>query len=98
MVKVFESAELILYGAVGVLLIVIAVVALAAEVEGIATFAIPIAIVGAGFMEAFDERRGKHHADGDPIQLLRELAKLKDEGAITGAQYEDKQKEVLARL
>ena len=48
MVKVFESAELILYGAVGVLLIVIAVVALAAEVEGIATFAIPIAIVGAG--------------------------------------------------
>ena len=38
--------------AVGVLLIVIAVVALAAEVEGIATFAIPIAIVGAGFMEA----------------------------------------------
>ena len=38
MVKVFESAELILYGAVGVLLVVIAVVTLAAEVEGIASY------------------------------------------------------------
>ncbi len=35
MVWVFESAELILYGAVGVLLVVIAVVALAAEVVNI---------------------------------------------------------------
>ncbi len=65
---------------------------------GIATFAIPIAIIGAGFMEAFDVRRGKRATNDDPVQLLRELVTLKDEGAITDAQFEEKQKEVLARL
>ena len=38
MVRFFENAELILYAAVGVLLVVIAAVALAAEVEGIASY------------------------------------------------------------
>jgi len=65
---------------------------------GIATFAIPIAIVGAGFTEAFDARRGKRHASDDSIQLLRELVKLKEEGVITEDQFEAKQKEILARL
>jgi uncharacterized membrane protein (DUF373 family) len=38
MVGVFERAELILYGAVGVLLVVIAVIALVAEVDNIVTY------------------------------------------------------------
>ena len=38
MVQVFESAELILYGAVGVLLVVIALVALAGEVDNIVSY------------------------------------------------------------
>ncbi len=38
MVQVFESVELILYGAVGVLLIVIALVALAGEVDNIVSY------------------------------------------------------------
>jgi uncharacterized membrane protein (DUF373 family) len=37
-VKFFENAELILYGAVGVLLVVIAIIALAAEVEHISNY------------------------------------------------------------
>jgi uncharacterized membrane protein (DUF373 family) len=37
-VGVFERAELILYGAVGVLLVVIAVIALVAEVDNIVTY------------------------------------------------------------
>ncbi len=65
---------------------------------GIATFAIPIAIVGAGFMEAFDARRGKDRSSDDPVQLLWHLKELRDGGAITDAQFKEKQKEVLARL
>ena len=38
MVQVFESVELILYGAVGVLLVVIALVALAGEVDNIVSY------------------------------------------------------------
>jgi uncharacterized membrane protein (DUF373 family) len=38
MVQFFEHAELILYGAVGILLVVIALIALVAEVEGIANY------------------------------------------------------------
>ena len=65
---------------------------------GIATFAIPIAIVGAGFQEAFAARRGQHHTGGDPVQLLRNLAQLKEEGVITEDQFKAKQKEILERL
>ncbi len=76
--------------------------AIVAMFLGIATFAIPIAIVGAGFQEAFDARRGKRHISSDigkdPIQLLRDLAQLKEEGIITEDQFEAKQKEILARV
>ncbi|MGZ4922260.1 MAG: ion transporter [Halobacteriota archaeon] len=72
--------------------------AIVAMFLGIATFAIPIAIVGAGFMEVFEARKGQHHASNDPIQLLRNLANLKEEGVITEAQFEAKQKEILERL
>lgn len=73
-------------------------VAIIAMFLGIATFAIPIAIIGAGFMEAFDARKGRRHASNDPIQLLRDLANLKAEGVITEEQFEAKQKEILERL
>jgi voltage-gated potassium channel len=73
-------------------------VAIIAMFIGIATFAIPIAIIGAGFMEAFDARKGRQHASNDPIQLLRDLAGLKEEGIITEEQLEAKQKEILERL
>lgn len=65
---------------------------------GIATFAIPIAVVGAGFMEAFEARRGRRHDSSDQIQLLRNLAQLKEEGVITKDQFDLKQKEILERL
>jgi len=65
---------------------------------GIATFAIPIAVIGAGFMEAFEARRGKQHAGSDAVQLLRDLTTLKEEGVISKEQFESKQKEILARL
>ena len=73
-------------------------VAIIAMFLGIATFAIPIAIIGAGFMEAFDARKGQRHASNDPIQLLRDLANLKAEGVITEEIFEAKQKEILERL
>lgn len=73
-------------------------VAIIAMFLGIATFAIPIAIIGAGFMEAFDARKGRRHASNDPIQLLRDLANLKGEEVITEEQFEAKQKEILERL
>ncbi len=72
--------------------------AIVAMFLGIATFAIPIAIVGAGFMEAFDARRGKRHPDNDPMQLLRDLTQLKEEGVITEDQLKTKQNEILERL
>ncbi len=65
---------------------------------GIATFAIPIAVIGAGFMEVFEARRGKQHAGSDAVQLLRDLAALKEEGVISKEQLESKQKEILERL
>jgi len=46
MVWVFESAELILYGAVGVLLVVIALVALAAEVDSIRSYLTGSPVIG----------------------------------------------------
>jgi voltage-gated potassium channel len=73
-------------------------VAIIAMFLGIATFAIPIAIIGAGFMEAFQARKGQRHASNDPIQLLRDLANLKEERVITEEQFEAKQKEILERL
>ncbi len=65
---------------------------------GIATFAIPIAVIGAGFMEVFEARRGKQPAGSDAVQLLRELATLKEEGVISTEQFESKQKEILERI
>lgn len=52
-VQVFESAELILYGAVGVLLVVIALVALAAEVDSIVSYFVSDSpIIGLNFLIA----------------------------------------------
>ncbi len=72
--------------------------AIVAMFLGIATFAIPIAIIGAGFQEVFAARRGQHRSGDDPVQLLRSLAQLKDEGVITEEQFKTKQEEVLGRL
>jgi uncharacterized membrane protein (DUF373 family) len=52
-VQVFESAELILYGAVGVLLVVIALVALAGEVDSIVSYFVTDSpIIGLNFLIA----------------------------------------------
>ncbi len=72
--------------------------AIVAMFIGIATFAIPIAIVGAGFQEEFAARRGQRRSGDDPIQLLRSLAQLKEEGVITEEQFKTKQDEILGRL
>ncbi|MGP8132751.1 MAG: ion transporter [Halobacteriota archaeon] len=67
---------------------------------GIATFAIPIAIVGAGFTEAFEARRGGqgHTQAADPCALLGNLADLKQQGVITEEEFAAKKQELLARL
>jgi voltage-gated potassium channel len=65
---------------------------------GIATFAIPIAIIGAGFTEAFQTRRsGQQHAT-DPCKLLSDLAELKEQHIISEEEFAAKKNELLARL
>ena len=64
---------------------------------GIATFAIPIAIIGAGFTEAFHARRGEKRPD-DPCQLLKRLADLKEQAVITEDEFAAKKKELLERI
>ena len=64
---------------------------------GIATFAIPIAIIGAGFTEAFQARQGQKQPD-DPCQLLKRLADLKEHAVITEDEFVAKKKELLGRL
>ena len=67
---------------------------------GIATFAIPIAIVGAGFTEAFEARRGEQGQAqaADPCTLLGNLADLKEQRVITEEEFAAKKQELLARL
>jgi voltage-gated potassium channel len=65
---------------------------------GIATFAIPIAIIGAGFTEAFEARRGGKGQAVDPCKLLGNLADLKEQGVITDEEFAAKKQELLARL
>jgi voltage-gated potassium channel len=65
---------------------------------GIATFAIPIAIVGAGFTEAFEARRGEKGQAADPCKLLASLADLKEQGIVTDEEFAAKKQELLARL
>ena len=65
---------------------------------GIATFAIPIAIIGAGFTEAFAARRGAQEQPVDPCKLLGNLANLKEQGVITEEEFAAKKRELLARL
>ena len=66
---------------------------------GIATFAIPIAIIGAGFTEAFEARRGGAGKQAaDPCKLLGNLADLKEQGVITEEEFAAKKQELLTRL
>ncbi|MGB9372379.1 MAG: ion transporter [Halobacteriota archaeon] len=66
---------------------------------GIATFAIPIAIIGAGFTEAFEARRGgPGRQTADPCTLLGNLADLKEQGVITEEEFAAKKQELLARV
>jgi len=67
---------------------------------GIATFAIPIAIVGAGFTEAFAARRGEQGGTSaaDSCKLLGNLSDLKEQGVITEEEFAAKKQELLARL
>jgi voltage-gated potassium channel len=74
------------------------VLAIIAMFLGIATFAIPIAIIGAGFTEAFAARRGEQEEPTDPCKLLGNLADLKQQGVITDEEFAAKKQELLARL
>jgi voltage-gated potassium channel len=65
---------------------------------GIATFAIPIAIIGAGFTEAFEARRSEQRHAADPCKLLSDLADLKEQGVISEQEFAAKKQELLARL
>ncbi|MDD1725652.1 MAG: ion transporter [Euryarchaeota archaeon] len=65
---------------------------------GIATFAIPIAIIGAGFTEAFHARRSEQQQSTDPCKLLIDVAKLKEQGIISEEEFSAKKKELLERL
>jgi voltage-gated potassium channel len=65
---------------------------------GIATFAIPIAIIGAGFTEAFEARRSGQRQAIDPCKLLSDLAELKEQKIISEEEFTTKKNELLARL
>jgi voltage-gated potassium channel len=65
---------------------------------GIATFAIPIAIIGAGFTEAFEARRSGQRQAFDPYKLLSDLADLKEQKIISEEEFSAKKEEILARL
>jgi voltage-gated potassium channel len=65
---------------------------------GIATFAIPIAIIGAGFSEAFEAQRSGRRQFVDPCKLLNDLADLKEQGIINEEEFATKKKELLERL
>jgi voltage-gated potassium channel len=74
------------------------ILAVIAMFLGIATFAIPIAIVGAGFTEAFEARRSGQVQAADPCKLIGNLADLKEQGVITDEEFAAKKQELLARL
>jgi voltage-gated potassium channel len=65
---------------------------------GIATFAIPIAIIGAGFTEAFHARQSEQQQVTDPCKLLSDLAELKEQNIISEEEFAAKKNELLARL
>jgi voltage-gated potassium channel len=65
---------------------------------GIATFAIPIAIIGAGFTEAFQARRSEQQQVTDPCKLISDLAELKEQNIISEEEFTAKKNELLKRL
>jgi voltage-gated potassium channel len=65
---------------------------------GIATFAIPIAIIGAGFTEAFHARRSEQQQVTDPCKLISDLAELKEQDIISEEEFTAKKDELLARI
>jgi len=70
---------------------------------GIATFALPISIVGAGFLEVREqklktteaEQKMRGHAVLDQIEKLGDL---KDRGILTEEEFQSKKTDLLSRL
>jgi hypothetical protein len=70
---------------------------------GIATFALPIYIVGAGFLEVREQKRkiedAKQKSDGHAVlDHIAQLGELRDRGIVTEEEFQSKKEELLSRL
>lgn len=70
---------------------------------GIATFALPISIVGAGFLEVRERKQNiegaKQKSEGHAVlDNIAKLSDLRDRGIVTEEEFQSKKKELLSRL
>jgi len=69
---------------------------------GIATFALPISVIGAGFLEVRQKRTpDSRHTVEEPSVVfnhVRKLGELRDENLLTEEEFQSKKKELLAKL
>ena len=70
---------------------------------GIATFALPISIVGAGFLEVREQKQktedAKQKSEGHAVlDHIAKLGELRDRGVVTEEEFQSKKKELLSRL
>ncbi len=69
---------------------------------GIATFALPISIVGAGFLEVREQKQKTENAtqksEDAVLDHIAKLGELRDRGIVTEEEFQSKKKELLSRL
>ena len=69
---------------------------------GIATFALPISIVGAGFLEVREQKQktedAKQKSEGAVLDHIAKLGELRGRGIVTEEEFQAKKKELLSRL
>lgn len=69
---------------------------------GIATFALPISVIGAGFLEVRQKKTpDSRHTAGEPSAVfshIRKLGELRDENLLTEEEFQSKKRELLSKL
>lgn len=70
---------------------------------GIATFALPISIVGAGFLEVREQKQKADDAtlkseESAVLDYIAKLGELRERGVVTEEEFQSKKKELLSRL
>ena len=59
---------------------------------------VDIAIIGAGFTEAFHARQSEQKQAADSCKLISDLAELKEQNIISDEEFASKKNELLSRL